>query len=107
MIPAQIDRLPRNKARYPVPWFVATIDGQPDFRVIRPGGIREALAREICWTCGIAVRRKEDRAFVIGPMCAVNRVSSEPPSHETCANWAAVHCPFLTRPDMRRRERPI
>ena len=101
----RIGRLPRNKAGYPVPWFVAWIGGQPDFRVIRPGGIQVALRQKLCWTCGIPFRRQEDRAFVIGPMCAVNRVSAEPPSHEDCAVYSATHCPFLTRPDMRRRER--
>ena len=104
-VPGRIDRLPRNKAGYPVPWFVAFIGGQPDFRVIRARGIEEALARKICWTCGVAFQKREDRAFVIGPMCAVNRVSAEPPSHEDCAVYSATHCPFLTRPDMQRRER--
>ena len=103
--PGRIDRLPRNKARYPVPWFVAFIDGQPDFRVIRPGGIQTALRQKLCWACGMPFLRQEDRAFVIGPMCAVNRVSAEPPSHEDCAVYSATHCPFLTRPDMRRRDR--
>src|SRR5712691_10615834 len=80
--PGRITRLPRNKVGYPVPWFAARIDGQPDFRVIRPGGIQIALRQKLCWTCGIPFLRQEDRAFVIGPMCAVNRVSAEPPSHE-------------------------
>jgi len=104
-MPAQIDRLPRNKAKYPVPWFVAFIGGVPDFRVIRPGGIQIALRQKICWVCGLPFQRQEDRAFVIGPMCAVNRVSAEPPSHEDCAVYSATHCPFLTVPNMTRRER--
>lgn len=107
MIPGRIDRLPRNKVGYPVPWFVAWIKGQPDFRIIRPGGIQEALSRKLCWTCGIPFLRQEDRAFVIGPMCAVNRVSAEPGSHLDCAVYSATHCPFLTTPQMVRRERHI
>lgn len=106
-IPGRMDRLPRNKAGYPVPWFVAWIDGQPDFRIIRPGGIQAALRQKLCWTCGVPFQRQEDRAFVIGPMCAVNRVSAEPPSHEDCAIYAARNCPFLITPNMRRRERRI
>jgi len=43
------------------------------------------------------------RAFVIGPMCAVNRISAEPPSHPDCARFAATACPFLTRPMAKRR----
>ena len=105
--PGRIARLPKNKVGYPVPWFVAVIDGQPDFRVIRPGGIGTALRGKLCWTCGIPFQRQEDRAFVIGPMCAVNRVSSEPASHLDCALFAATHCPFLIKPQMVRRERHI
>jgi hypothetical protein len=40
--------------------------------------------------------------FVIGPMCGVNRVSSEPPSHPACGVFAAEACPFLSRPLARR-----
>ena len=35
----------------------------------------------------------------------VNLVSAEPPSHLECARWSAVNCPFLTRPNMTRRDR--
>jgi hypothetical protein len=103
--PGRIARLPVNKAGYPVPWFVAFIDGAPDFRVIRAGGIQAALRGRLCWVCGVPFARQEDRAFVIGPMCAVNRVSAEPPSHRECAAWSATHCPFLSVPRMVRRER--
>jgi len=103
--PGRIARLPKNKAGYPVPWFVAWIDGKPDFRVIRPGGIETALRGKLCWVCGIPFLRQEDRAFVIGPMCAVNRVSAEPASHLDCAVFSATRCPFLTVPQMVRRER--
>lgn len=97
--------LPTNKAGYVVPWFVAWIDGEPDFRVIRSGGIAEAYNNELCWLCG--QKRGRYGAFVIGPMCAVNRVSAEPPSHRECATYAARVCPFLSNPNMHRRERGI
>jgi hypothetical protein len=104
-MPGRMDRLPRDHVGHPVPWFVAWIDGKPDFRVIRPGGIEIALRGKLCWTCGITFQRQEDRAFVIGPMCAVNRVSAEPASHLDCATFSAVNCPFLATPQMIRRER--
>jgi hypothetical protein len=103
----RIAALPRNKAGYPIPWFVAFIDGKPDFRVIRRGGIHYALRMKICWVCGCSFLRQEDRAFVIGPMCAVNRVSAEPPSHRECAVYSAMACPFLSVPNMIRRERHL
>jgi hypothetical protein len=43
-------------------------------------------------------------AFVIGPMCAINRVNSEPPSHLECARFAVAACPFMTHPERRRNE---
>lgn len=104
-MPRRIANLPRNKAGYPVPWFVATVDGVPDFRVIEGGRIEKALACHLCWVCGMPFQRQEERAFVIGPMCAVNRVSAEPPSHRDCAAWSARNCPFLCRPQMVRRDR--
>jgi hypothetical protein len=103
--PGRIARLPHNKAGYPVPWFVAWINDEPDFRVIRRGGIETALRDKLCWTCGVPFQRQEDRAFVIGPMCAVNRVSAEPASHLSCAAFSATRCPFLATPQMVRRER--
>lgn len=103
-MPNRIRNLPRNDAGYPVPWFVATIDGKPDFRVIRQGGIEFALAERLCWICGQRIARHLPGVFVIGPMCAVNRVSAEPPSHGECAIYAAQACPFLANPRKRRRE---
>lgn len=101
-LPPRMARLPRNKAGYVVPWFVGWIDGVPDFRVIRVGGIHDALRFRSCWLCGQTLGAYA--AFVIGPMCAVNRVSPEPPSHRDCATYAAQACPFLATPNMRRRD---
>jgi hypothetical protein len=103
-MPSQVRALPRNSAGYPVPWFVATIDGAPDFRVIRANGIPDAYNKKLCWVCGQRRSAKKPDAFVIGPMCAVNRVSAEPPSHLACAIFAAQACPFLSNPNKVRRE---
>lgn len=101
-LPERMKKLPLDHRGYPVPWFVAFFDGKPDFRVVRAGGISEAYNHQKCWLCG--ERRGAVGAFVIGPMCAVNRVSSEPPSHFDCAVFGATACPFLTRPNAARRE---
>lgn len=86
-----------------MPWFVAWINGEPDFRVIEEGRTIEAIKLQRCWICGERLGRY--MAFVIGPMCAVNRISAEPPSHRECAEFAARACPFLTMPKMKRNER--
>lgn len=108
--PPRIARLPRNKAGYPVPWFVATINGEPDFRVVGTGKMDGAVAFRCCWLCGGSLINRTlgpaatQYAYVVGPMCAANRTSAEPPAHRDCAIYAATACPFLTTPGMRRRD---
>jgi len=99
-IPWRMASRPISPKGYPVPWFVAWLDGLPDFRVIAPGRIAQAHKGRLCWLCGQPLGRF--MAFTIGPMCAINRVSAEPPSHRECAEYAAVACPFLSQPKMRR-----
>jgi hypothetical protein len=101
-LPRRMGRLPRDKHGRPVPWFVGWIDGVPDFRVIRPGGIHDALRFRTCWLCGDPMGA--NAAFVLGPMCMITRTSPEPPSHRDCATFAAQACPFLATPNMRRRD---
>ncbi len=93
---------PISPAGYPVPWFVAWIDGVPDFRVADQEKFMRALRRDLCWLCGQTLGRH--KAFVIGPMCAVNKTTAEPPCHRECAEYALRACPFLTKPRMRRNE---
>jgi len=103
-LPERIKRLPVDPARgYPVPWFVEWVDGKPDFRIMSHEKLLKIVGGEKrCWTCGQPLGRY--LAFVIGPMCAVNRISAEPPSHFECAVFSAKACPFLSRPRAHRRE---
>jgi hypothetical protein len=103
--PRRFMKLPIDERGFPVPWFVAWQDGKPDFRVVRPGGIATAHKNGLCWLCGEP--RGVYGAFVIGPMCGINRVSSEPPSHRDCAEYAVRACPFLTRPMAVRNSRDM
>jgi hypothetical protein len=101
-MPERIAMLPRSARGFPVPWFVAWVDGEPDFRVIKPEGIEEAVKHGTCWICGYSLGMTA--TYVSGPMCGINRTTSEPPSHHACADYAAEACPFLSRPDARRRD---
>lgn len=102
-----VSRVERNSvhrwAGYPVPWFV-NIDarGVPDFRVVNTARMMRADRYRLCMLCGEPLGAYN--AFVIGPMCAVNRVSSEPPSHRECCEYAVTTCPFLSDPERQRRE---
>lgn len=100
-VPDRIAKLPVDRG-YPVPWFVEWIDGKPEFRVADGRKLRDAIRFDLCWVCG--EHRGRNVSFVIGPMCAVNRVSAEPPAHRECAIYSAQRCPFLSRPSMRRRD---
>jgi hypothetical protein len=101
-LPARMQHLRIDDRGYPVPWFVAWIDGKPDFRVADGDKLRRALSDRSCWLCGERVGKKA--TFVIGPMCAVNRTTAEPPCHLECAQYAASACPFLRLPKAKRNE---
>lgn len=98
----RIAALPIDERGYPVPFFVAWIEGKPDFRVIDPRKLEQCVRFDLCWVCG--QKMGKHKAFPIGPMCCVNKTTSEPPSHLECAEWSVRGCPFLSRPNMVRRE---
>lgn len=104
-IPRFMTALPIDERGYPVPWFVDWFNGKPEFRAASQKKLVTAINQRRCWTCGSRLFGEE--VFVIGPMCAVNRISGEPPSHRECALFAATACPFLTKPQMVRRENDL
>lgn len=101
-IPESVKQLPIDKRGYPVPWFVAKIDGEYDFRVTDPEKWVKAVEEKLCWVCGQKLGRQF--TFVLGPMCLVNMVNSEPPSHYECAKFAAQACPFLIQKQVKYNE---
>jgi hypothetical protein len=101
-LPERMRALPIDDRGYPVPWFVAWHDGKPEFRAMDGEKFVRAVREKLCWVCGGRLGTRV--CFVAGPMCGINRTSSEPPSHLECARWSAVNCPFLSNPRMVRRE---
>jgi len=113
-MPPRIAKLPRDHRGFPVPWFVQWMEhgaparegeGEPDFRVIDSAKFARCIAVPRCWICGEMLGKH--RVFLIGPMCAINRVISEPPSHRACAEFAVKACPFMVQPRMRRNGKDI
>lgn len=100
-LPERIAALPVFRG-YPVPWFVDWINGEPEFRAMDAAKWTRAIRERLCWVCGERLGRF--LSFVAGPMCGINRTSSEPPNHLECAQWSARNCPFLARPKAVRRE---
>lgn len=109
-MPWGIRRLSVDGRGYPIPWFVnrkaPLFNGNPDFRVADAHKRKVAGRERRCWVCGGLLRR-ELGTFVAGPMCGINHTSSEPPCHQSCAEWAARACPFLAVPKRIRDERDL
>lgn len=101
-LPERMKKLPVDARGYPVPWFVQWFDGVPDFRVTDRRKWADCVRFNGCWLCGEPIGRL--KTFVLGPMCAVNRTTSEPPCHFACAEFAAIACPFLILPKAKRRD---
>jgi hypothetical protein len=101
-LPIRMQDLPLDERGYPIPAFVDTIEGKRDFRFMSQAHWVRCVQQKRCWVCGDRVGSY--LAFVIGPMCTVNRTTSEPPCHAECARWSAQFCPFLSKPRMVRRE---
>ena len=113
-MPLRMQRLARDARGFPVPWFVQWFNagepceygyGTPDFRVADIRKLGKAVSQKRCWVCGEVMG--QHRVFVIGPMCVINKVTSEPANHRDCAEWSARACPFLSRPRMRRNEKDL
>lgn len=102
-IPECMKHLKFDDRGYPVPAFVAWIDGNPEFRVASGEFMANAIRKKLCWVCGTPLNPKS-HVFVIGGMCAVNKTTAEPPCHLECAEFSAKACPFLSKPKAVRRE---
>jgi len=100
-VPQRMRSLPIRRG-YPVPWFVAEVDGDYHFPTADGRKFAIAVRKRLCWVCGQPLGKR--RAFVIGPMCAINKTTSEPPTHRECAIFSATACPFLSRPHMKRQK---
>lgn len=111
-LPPLPDRLryrPVDRRGFPVPYFLCDQDaaaavngGNWDFRLVQATRAFTAVRHDICWICGHQLGAV--RVFVLGPMCAINRVSTEPPCHPDCAEFSAKACPFLSNPRATRRD---
>jgi hypothetical protein len=102
-MPKRIKNLPTDDKGRTIPYFVFSRDGAPvDFRVFDHQKLIDCWRFKLCWVCGGGMGAY--RAFTVGPMCCINRISAEPPAHYECAEYSVQVCPFLTTPSMVRRE---
>ena len=101
-LPLRMRGLAVDGRGYPVPWFVAWVDGKPEFRAMDAEKWMKAVRFKLCWVCGDKLGVY--KTFVAGPMCGINRTSGEPPCHLECAQWSSRNCPFLSNPKQARRD---
>jgi hypothetical protein len=99
-LPRRMAGLPRDHRGYVVPWFVTWEGDVPQFPIVDPKRWTRAMRNKLCWVCGQPLGRVA--LFVLGPMCCVNRISAEPPTHRECATYSALVCPYLCSPRMGR-----
>lgn len=104
-LPDLMRELPVNRKGFPVPFFADKVDGEWDFRIMSKTNYGRCIKEHLCWVCGQRLGSK--KVFVAGPMCVVTRTSAEPPCHYSCAQYAAIACPFLAMPKMRRNEKGL
>lgn len=108
-VPKHMQGLPIDSRGYPIPWFVITMpNGTRDFRIADESKRRKAARFSRCWVCGGNMELTDEEPllyhFVIGPMCAVNRNTSEPGNHKDCAEFAVRACPFMLHPAAQYRD---
>jgi hypothetical protein len=111
--PAAIAARPRDARGYPVLAITPWREGSPDFAVTSPARILVCAVERRCSICGLGLGKgpvwrvvAADEAVAIAedPAAFENAASTvEPPGHRLCMLYAAVVCPWLARPNARRR----
>ncbi|OTP79450.1 hypothetical protein [Caballeronia sordidicola] len=87
-VPPRMRNLPVNCEGYPVPFVCAWIDGEPNFSIADPRKLAACHDQRWCSLCGELLGQY--KAFVLDPVAAVTRISTEPPAHIECARFAAA-----------------
>jgi hypothetical protein len=97
-IPRALDRRPKWKGRYPIPYVMfVDDDGAPDFRINDADRVADTIRRRLCALCGTKLPPNW-LALIGGPLCEANRLFMDGPMHEACARYAFTICPYLAAP---------
>jgi hypothetical protein len=104
---------PRDPRGFPVLAITPWREGSPVFAVTSPARILVCAVERRCSICGLGlgkgtvwrvVAADEAVAMVEDPPAYENAATTvEPPGHRLCMIYAAVVCPWLARPNARRR----
>jgi hypothetical protein len=104
---------PHDARGYPVLAISPWQDGSPEFAVTSPSRILVCAVERRCTICGLGLGKglvwrvvgaDETVAIMSDPTGFENTARTvEPPGHRACMLYAAVVCPWLARPNARRR----
>jgi hypothetical protein len=103
-LPPRMRSLPVHEG-WPVPFFVARINGVPDLRVADPRKGKICGMRRVCWVCGKPLANVI--TFIGGPLSCKNLTFSDGPMHEECSTFALQVCPYLAVTSRDRRDDDI
>lgn len=92
-IPDFLSHLKKDERGYPIPFFVAQIDGKPDFRMLSEYKLLMCVEKKLCGICGKKLH--EYQYFITGKMGLKNGTHSDPPMHRECAEYSMQVCPHL------------
>lgn len=94
-IPEFLKHLRVDKERkFPIPFFTAIRDGKPDFRYLDEKKQILCMEKNLCGICGKKLH-KDYHYFISGIGGMTNQVSSDPPMHRECAEYALRVCPHM------------
>ncbi|MGH3470993.1 MAG: hypothetical protein ACRDPG_02975 [Nocardioidaceae bacterium] len=112
-MPAGVAARPHDDRGFPVLAITPWRDGSPNFAVTSPARILVCAVERRCSICGLGlgkdsvwrvVAADEAVAIAADPVNFDNAAGTvEPPGHRLCMLYAAVVCPWLARPNARRR----
>ncbi|MFE3878935.1 hypothetical protein ACFXPX_31615 [Kitasatospora sp. NPDC059146] len=115
-MPDQVGERPRDARGYPVPAITPWQDGQPQFALTDHGRSADCALERRCSVCG-AVMPRGPVWRVVGPAESAAMAAAlgagrpyrnlaptmEGPGHRACMLYASMVCPYLARPNARRR----
>ncbi|MFJ5230449.1 hypothetical protein ACIQBJ_11215 [Kitasatospora sp. NPDC088391] len=114
--PPTVDARPRDGRGYPVPAITPWEDGQPQFALTDYERSAACARERLCSVCNTLMPRGPvwrvvggAEAAAIGEALAAGRPyrnmapTMEGPGHRACMLYAAMVCPYLARPNARRR----
>lgn len=102
-IPNFLSHLKVDERGYPIPYFVAWVNGKPDFRMLDSKRQKRCVESHLCSICG--KKLFEYFYFITGPIGLSNGTHSDPPAHRDCAEYSLQICPHLFFEKSDRNER--